>query len=183
MTPYTCTCSRRRLLLGGLTLIGAAMLPACTPTPVDPGAAAAAQEITAATACALDGMLLADYPGPKAQIRYAGEAEAIFFCDTVELFDTVLRPEQVKTVVAVYVQDMERADWDEPRGHWIDARQAWYVAGSRRRGSMGPTIASFGTEGGARRFASEYGGQVVRFGDVRPEMVDLSGGALHDTRM
>jgi len=183
MTPYTCTCSRRRLLLGGLSLIGAAVLPACNPTPATPGAAGAAQDITAGTSCALDGMLLADYPGPKAQIRYAGEAEATFFCDTVELFNTVLRPEQVKTIVALHVQDMDRANWDEPRGHWIDARHAWYVAGSRRRGSMGPTIAPFGTEEGARRFAGEYGGRVLRYAEVRPDMVDLSGGALHDTRM
>jgi copper chaperone NosL len=168
--------------MGGLSLLGAAVLPACSPAPVD-GAAAAPQEITAATACALDGMLLADYPGPKAQIRYAGEAEATFFCDTVELFNTLLRPEQVKTVVAAFVQDMSLADWYEPRGHWIEARNAWYVEGSRRRGAMGTTFASFGTEEGAQRFAGEYGGRVMRWSDVRPEMVDLSGGALHDTRM
>jgi nitrous oxide reductase accessory protein NosL len=27
------------------------------------------------------------------------------------------------------------------------------------------------------------GGKVLRFGDIKADMVDLSGGALHDTRM
>ena len=74
------------------------------------GAALAPLEIDAATSCELDGMLLADYPGPKAQIFYAGQAKPVYFCDTVELFNTLLRPEQVRKVVAVYVQDMGQAD-------------------------------------------------------------------------
>ena len=48
---------------------------------------------------------------------------------------------------------------------------------------MGPTIASFAQEADAARFAAEYGGKVLRFADVKPGMVDLSGGALHDTKM
>ncbi len=48
---------------------------------------------------------------------------------------------------------------------------------------MGPTIASFSQEADATKFAAEYGGKVLRFADITPDMVDLSGGALHDTRM
>jgi copper chaperone NosL len=33
------------------------------------------------------------------------------------------------------------------------------------------------------KFATEYGGKVLRFTDIKADMVDLSGGALHDTRM
>lgn len=84
-------------------------------------------------------MLLADYPGPEAQIFYAGQAAPLFFCDTVELVNTLLRPEQVRKMVAVYVQDMGQADWERPRGDWIDAQTALYVLGSKRHGSMGPT--------------------------------------------
>ena len=29
----------------------------------------------------------------------------------------------------------------------------------------------------------QYGGRLLRYADIKPEMVDLSGGALHDTRM
>ncbi|MBA3057356.1 MAG: nitrous oxide reductase accessory protein NosL [Gammaproteobacteria bacterium] len=147
------------------------------------GTALAPLEIDAATSCELDGMLLADYPGPKAQIFYAGQAAPVFFCDTVELFNTLLRPEQVRKVVAVYVQDMGQASWEQPRGHWIDAKTALYVLGSKRHGSMGPTIASFAQAPDAEKFIAQYGGKLLRHEDVKPEMVDLSGGALHDTRM
>ncbi|HET9701070.1 MAG TPA: nitrous oxide reductase accessory protein NosL [Burkholderiales bacterium] len=139
-------------------------------------------EITRSTVCSLDGMVLADYPGPKAQMHYA-QGKPDFFCDTVEMFSLYLRPEQQKRVTALYVQDMGRTDWDKPEGHWIDARTAVYVHGSRRRGSMGPTIASFSREEDAKAFAGMHGGRVLRFAEVKPEMVILDGGALHDQRM
>lgn len=148
-----------------------------------PTAAPEAREIVSGTSCSLDGMLLADYPGPKAQIHYAGQADPDFFCDIVELFNVYLQPEQVRDVRALFVQDMGRADWDAPRGQWIDARSAFFVVGSRRHGSMGPTIASFATEADARTFASEYGGDVVPFDGVTPDKVRLDGGALHDGLM
>lgn len=140
-------------------------------------------EITSGTACSLDGMLLADYPGPKAQIHYAGQAEPDYFCDTVEMFHLYLTPEQVRAVRGLFVQDMGRADWDQPRGNWIDAKKAYYVLGSKRRGSMGPTIASFALEKDAAKFSAEYGGKVYRFSDITPDMVVLDGGALHDSNM
>ena len=57
------------------------------------------------------------------------------------------------------------------------------MLGSKRHGSMGPTIGSFAQEADAAKFAAEHGGKVLRFGDIKADMVDLSGGALHDTRM
>lgn len=138
----------------------------------------AAMEPAANEACALDGMLLADYPGPKAQIHYAsGPPE--FYCDTVEMLSLLLRPEEQRPVRAAYTQDMGRADWREPRGHWIDARSAWYVRGSRLQGSMGPTLAAFARAADAEAFAHEHGGQVLRFEQITADMVDLRGGADH----
>jgi copper chaperone NosL len=107
----------------------------------------------------------------------------MFTCDTVEMFNALLRPEQVRKVLAVYVQDMGKANWDQPRGHWIDARTAIYVHGSKRRGSMGPTIASFAQESDATKFTEQWGGKLLRYAEVKPDMADLSGGALHDVRM
>lgn len=143
----------------------------------------AAVEITGGSTCDLDGMLLADYPGPKAQIFFAGRSEAIFYCDTVEMFNMLLAPEQVRAVQAAYVQDMGKADWEQPRGHWIAAKTGIYVLGSKKHGSMGPTIASFALEQDAKKFAEKWGGKVFRYAEIKPEMVDLSGGALHDSRM
>lgn len=134
------------------------------------------------TTCTLDGMLLSDYPGPKAQIHYtAGPAE--FFCDTVEMLSILLRPESQRHVHAVYTQDMGQADWKQPRGHWIDARTAYYVQGSTLRGSMGPTFATFARREDAEAFAGKYGGKVMHFGDITPDMADLRGGATHNEHM
>ena len=140
-------------------------------------------EIDASTTCELDGMLLADYPGPKGQIFYSGQDKPQFFCDSIELLHTLLLPEQVKAVAAAYVQDMGKADWDKPQGQWIDAKTAIYVLGGKRHGSMGPTIASFAQDADAQAFTQQWGGKVLRFADIKPDMVDLSGGALHDSKM
>ena len=189
-TPYQprCGCTTRRQLLGwaALTamgsLTGLGALSGCSQA--DSGAQALVPvEIDRTTSCELDGMLLADYPGPKAQVHFAGQDKPSFFCDTVELFSTLLAGEQVRAVKAVYVQDMGQADWNAPQGHWIDGKTAIYVVGGKRHGSMGPTIGSFAQEADARKFAAEYGGKVLRFAEIKPDMVDLSGGAQHDTRM
>ena len=128
-------------------------------------------------------MLLADYPGPKAQIFYAGQDAPTFFCDTVEMFHTVLAPEQVKLINAVFVQDMGKTEWEQPRSNWIAAKDAVYVLGSKKHGSMGPTIASFSQEVEAKKFIEQWGGKLLRYTEIKSDMVDLSGGALHDTRM
>ena len=139
------------------------------------------QELTRDVACSLDGMTLMDYPGPKAQVVYEQGAPD-FFCDTIELFAVVLKPEQLRRTRAIYVQDMGQADWNAPTGHWIDARTAFYVTGSKHRGSMGPTIASFAREQDARALVASEGGRVLRFDEVTPEMVVLDGGVLKDHR-
>lgn len=146
-------------------------------------ASLAAVEVDRSTACSLDGMLLADYSGPKAQIHYEGAAAPDFFCDTVEMFSVYLNPEQARKVKAVFVQDMAKTDWDNPSDHWIDARSAFYVQGSKRLGSMGPTFASFAREEDAKKFAAENGGKVLPFAEVTPAMAALDGGALHDQKM
>lgn len=144
--------------------------------------AAAPVEVTSGTACSLDGMVLADYPGPKAQIHYT-QGDPDFFCDTLEMFSIYLKPEQKRGVAGIFVQDMGKADWTTPKGNWIDAKTAVYVVGSRREGSMGPTIASFSAEADAQRFAAQYGGKVLPFASVTPDMAVLDGGIIHDQRM
>ena len=185
---YQCACASRRQLLGWATLASLGALTGITGLTGCTQADTSAQslkpvEIDRTTSCELDGMLLADYPGPKAQVHFAGQSKPSFFCDTVELFSTLLAGEQVRAAQAVYVQDMGQADWNAPQGHWIDGKPAIYVVGGKRHGSMGPTIGSFAQEADAKKFAAEYGGKVLRFAEIQPAMVDLSGGALHDTRM
>ncbi|SCU98170.1 putative lipoprotein [Cupriavidus necator] len=172
--------NRRQLLLATFALGAQAALTACARKTAQ---AVVPVDFDAASTCDLDGMLLAHYPGPKGQIHFAGDSRPTWYCDTVEMFSTLLKPEQVRTVQGVFVQDMELADWGQPRGHWFDARTGTYVLGSRRRGPMGPTIVSFHQEAAARKFAASFGGEVMRFAAVKPEMLELCGGALHDSRM
>lgn len=132
--------------------------------------------------CSLDGMTLADYPGPKAQIQYA-QGEPELFCDTVEMMSVYLQSGQQRPVVGMFVHDMARNDWDHPAGNWIDARSAYYVIGSQRRGSMGPTLASFAQRADAVAFAGKEGGQVLAFNQITLDQVTLDGGVLKDRAM
>lgn len=140
-----------------------------------PAPGVAAQEPADDTACALDGMILKDYPGPKAQIHYA-EGKPDFFCDLVELFMIMLAPEQKRHVAGLFVQDMGKADWNRPVDHWIDARKAVYVVGSKKRGSMGPTFGAFSNAQDAAAFVQKEGGKIVSFDQVTLEMVNAAHG-------
>lgn len=166
-----------------LALLGLGGISGCSGDQGNQQQSFAPVEIDRSTSCELDGMLLIDYAGPKAQVHYAGVPQPVFFCDTVELFNSLMAGEQVRAVRAVYVQDMGQADWEAPEGHWIDAKTAFYVVGSNRHGSMGPTIGSFAKAEDAEKFAAEYGGKVHKYEEISLDMVDLTGGALHDTRM
>lgn len=165
-----------RKLASGLALLAA--LAACgkavqQATPIEPGKD---------TACSLDGMVLKDYPGPKAQIHFA-EGAPEFFCDVMELFATILASEQKRPVAGVYVQDMGKTAWEQPEGNWIDAKAAIYVVGSKKHGSMGPTLGSFSSMQDAEAFMKKEGGRIVRYEQVTLDMINVNTGAPHDNSM
>ena len=147
-----------------------------------PAATVAPQEITASTACSLDGMTLADFPGPKGQIHYA-TGSPDFFCDTIEMFSIYLQPEQKKRITGIFTQDMGKTEWEKPQANWIDARQAFYVLGSKKTGSIGPTLAAFASQKDAESFVKSFGGKVLRFEQITSDMVNLTGGVIHDKNM
>jgi copper chaperone NosL len=155
-----------------------ALLAACSQAVTRPGAIEPGADAT----CALDGMLLRDFAGPKAQIHYA-EGKPDFFCDLVELFATLRAPEQKRAASAVFVQDMGKTDWDHPAGHWIDAKSALYVVGSARRGSMGPTFGAFSSMQDAEAFVKKEGGKILRFDQIGADLANLDGGVVQDTTM
>ncbi|AHI65678.1 nitrous oxide reductase accessory protein NosL [Burkholderia thailandensis] len=164
---------------GFAALAAAVLVAACgydSRTPPPP------HEITDATVSVLDGMSLKDYPGPKAQIVYA-DGEPDFFCDTLGLFSVYLRPEHDRKVRALYVQDMGATGWRHPVGHWIDAKRAIYVIGSKKLGAMGQTFASFAAEADAARFAKAEGGKLYRFDEITPDMATTDGGVVKDQTM
>lgn len=138
-------------------------------TPIEPGAE---------TASVVDGMLLDQYPGPKAQIHYA-EGQPDFFSDLPELFTNLRVPEQKRPIVVVFVQDMGKTSWEHPVGNWIDAKTAVYVAGSRKMGSMGATLGSFSNTAEAEKFIQKEGGELLRYDQVTPEVLKHFGNAAH----
>ncbi|WP_206485231.1 nitrous oxide reductase accessory protein NosL [Thalassotalea sp. G2M2-11] len=125
--------------------------------------------------CHLCGMLVANFSGPKAELYKNGvnqqESSKVHkFCSTRDMFSFYLDPENKRNVTTIYVHDMSKSPWDEPNdSYFIDARTAWFVAGSNKTGAMGATLASFAKKVDAQQFAQEFGGQVLSF-----EQVDLS---------
>jgi copper chaperone NosL len=157
-------------------MAAALLLAACgeaarAPVPGEPGAD---------TVCALDGMSIKDYPGPKAQIVFKG-GHVDFFCSLEELFEVLFGEDGQHGIAASYVQDMGKADWNKPQGHWIDARSAVYVLDSRAQGAMGPAIASFAKKEDARAFAAREGGRVLDAGQVRPATLRPSAAKISPT--
>ncbi|UEM20851.1 nitrous oxide reductase accessory protein NosL [Skermanella mucosa] len=117
------------------------------------------------------GMALAEHPGPKGQAILRSRDEPVWFSSARDAIAFTKLPEEPKDIAAIYVTDMAAVkDWDHPEpGTWVDARHAWYVIGSTRKGGMGGDEAvPFGQEQAARQFAEIHGGQVVAF-DAVPE--------------
>jgi copper chaperone NosL len=132
--------------------------------------------------CALDGMSIKDYPGPKAQIVFK-DGHIDYFCTLAELFESA---GSQHPAAASYVQDMGQADWDKPRGHWIAATTAFYVIDSRAQGAMGPTIGTFARRQDAQAFVAREGGRVLDFTQVQQDLRALSvkpAHAAHDDTM
>ena len=117
--------------------------------------------------CHVCGMAISNFPGPKGQAFTEREQNIRKFCSTKDMLAWFLQPENENRDHTLYVHDMAQTQWEHPEdAHLIDAREAFYVAGSSRAGAMGPTLASFATETSANDFAAEYGGQVLAFADI-----------------
>jgi copper chaperone NosL len=126
--------------------------------------------------CAVCGMTVVDYPGPKAQIHLKGKAAPKHFCSTRDFFAYLLEEDSPRAhrIRAMFVHDMGRTDWEHPHqgeAHWVPAREAFYVVGSDRRGAMGPTLAAFAERAAAEAFAAEHGGEIKPFDAIDRELV------------
>ncbi len=120
------------------------------------------------------GMIVVDHPGPKGHIFVGGRDQPIWFSSVRDTVAFTMLPEETKDIRAVWVNDMGQAkNWQSPEaGTWIDARTAWFVLGSSRRGGMGaPEPVPFGDEQAAHAFAGEFGGHVVAFADIPRDYV------------
>ena len=120
--------------------------------------------------CHLCGMLITRFDGPKGEVFRKETGEQVFkFCSTRDMFSYYLDPENKRNVAQMLVHDMSKMPWGSDSiddKYFIDAKVAWYVAGSEKTGAMGKTLASFSQQKDAQAFAKEFGGQVVSFKGV-----------------
>lgn len=115
-------------------------------------------------------MIIVDFPGAKGQIHYKnGKADK--FCSTLDLFLFYLQPDSPKNIAAIYVNDMGKAQWDHPQGHWIDAEKAFYVYGGDITGPMGEALVPFSDIKEAEAYKGKYGGRLVRFNEITMDML------------
>jgi copper chaperone NosL len=116
------------------------------------------------------GMTLAEHSGPKGQALLRGrEGQPVWFSSARDAIAFTHLAEAPKTIRAIYVSDMAKAEsWDDPgASNWVEARQAVFVLGSSRRGGMGADEAvPFSDRGAAERFAAAHGGRVLAFAEV-----------------
>lgn len=120
------------------------------------------------------GMNVLEHPGPKGQIILGQIPEPIWFSSARDAIAFTMMPDEPKTIAAIYVSDMGSAkSWDAPGAeNWVDARAAFFVIDSSRRGGMGAMeTVPFSNESAARSFADSNGGKVVRFADIPPDYV------------
>lgn len=115
------------------------------------------------------GMNVLEHDGPKGQIILSGMLEPIWFSSARDAIAFSLLPEEPKNIAAIYVSDMAVASsWEKPGAeNWVEARKAFYVIGSDRKGGMGvDETVPFSTEWAALRFVARHGGQIIRFWDI-----------------
>lgn len=128
--------------------------------------------------CHVCGMVVLDFPGPKGQAIEKGGVKK--FCSTGEMIGWWLQPENRVLDVRLYVHDMAHGSWEHPdNDHLIDAKSAWYVAGTQLKGAMGAVLASFSDEAAARQLAAEHGGRVLRFEEIDQVVLQEGVGMEH----
>lgn len=118
-------------------------------------------------------MIVADHPGPKAQILLDDGSAPIWFSSVRDGIAFTRLPEEPKNIAAFYVNDMSDTAWERPDDStWIAASEAWYVIGSSRVGGMGaPEAVPFVSEPAATAFAAAHGGSVTRLEGIPADYI------------
>jgi copper chaperone NosL len=118
-------------------------------------------------------MIVADHPGPKAQLFLDDREAPYWFSSVRDALAFTLLPEEPRNIAAIYVNDMSSTRWEAPgNDSWIALDDAWFVVGSERAGGMGaPEAVPFGSAAAAAAFADRYGGRVVRRDGISADYV------------
>ena len=167
-----------RRSLPGACLLAAVLAAGCEDGTIDARTRPPPAELAGDAVGYYCNMIVMNHPGPKGQIFLAGREKPLWFASVRDAVAFTRLPEEPKSVIAIYVNDMGRTNWgrtsrDRPEpGAWTDARSAWYVVGSPMRGGMGaPEAVPFAEREAAERFARERGGRVLAFDAIPDEAV------------
>jgi len=137
-----------------------------------------ADAIRAGDTCAVCGMYIAKYAGPRGEAYITGYDAPLKFGSTRDFFAYVTQPDTKHSLESVFVQDSARIDWAHPSGApdtFIDARKAYYVGWQPMEGAMGPTFASFASRQDAERFIGAHGGALLSYDQITPTVVSELG--------
>jgi len=166
-----------RLMLAALLALG---LAACNEAE-QPSQKLAPVAFHSSDECHVCGMIIGDFPGPKAEVVEQGSVKK--FCSTAEMLGWWLQPENQHLTAKIYVHDMGRSAWASPDDTYlIDATEAYYVAGTQLKGAMGVVLASFADEQAAQALATREGGRVLRFSEIDQQVLQMNvaAHAAHD---
>lgn len=120
------------------------------------------------------GMNVLEHAGPKGQIILKTALDPIWFSSARDAIAFTMLPDEPRDILAVYVSDMAKTDnWEQPGAdNWVEARDAFFVINSRKRGGMGANEAvPFSSREAAEGFKASNGGDIVIFKDVPAEYV------------
>lgn len=144
------------LMLAAILIVGCSKGSGTKPLPI---------EFDRSHACKVCGMIMVDFPGAKAQIHYkSGKYDA--FCSSLDMFLFYLQPDRPTNISAIYLNDMGKAEHEHPKGHWIEAKGAFYVKGGEIMGAMGEALVPFSDIKEAAGYITKHGGKIVRFDEV-----------------
>lgn len=109
--------------------------------------------------CALCGMVVANYEGPKAELYLKGVERPAVFCSLRDGLSFLLQPENRRRLEAFYVQTADGAP------AFLDAENLVFVTGSRFEGVMGAEPAALAASA-ADQFIARWGGKKKAFADL-----------------
>lgn len=132
----------------------------------------APQPIAKSERCPVCGMYPAQFPQWHAQIVFK-DGEHTSFDSAAEMFRFLHNMAKYeKKHVAADIGKIFVPAYD--KGAWLDAKQAFFVAGSKIQGPMGNDLPAFASKNAAVRFSKKSGGKIFSFDQVTPAVVDGS---------
>lgn len=119
--------------------------------------------------CPVCGMYPANYPRWHSQIVFKDGAHSSFdsplemfrFVHSMAMYD---QHHGAADIGKIYVPDFDK-------GSWLEARQVFFVIGSRVKGPMGGDLPAFASKEKASEFIKGSGGELLTFQQVTPEVI------------